>query len=1599
MNKRLNKIVSFVLVVCMLLTLMPAGIFNNVFGATKTSTGTNNDNWTMSYNLYDVTNGQTPIDNIIWDATTQTKKVYKLTISYENPTPTKDYAPGDIQFEIDSILDKMRDPTSIIENSQFFNSSGVFGYEVNYFIDADKASDTNKTKPWSYSIESTGKTYYDVPTKIIVTNNNTIEKDVSFSGTISLTFTLDSNAIVNNSSGSYGVELKTNDGTHLIAEPFDFAFTSNRVPYELALGTEKFHSPSGLPGEAENYYWVKYNLTYSIEDSSGTREAFNKFIKITVPSGALVYNEAFIPITSEGNNVYNIGEFNEKLNRADLNEYYILKDLQKSIIVAYPRSTTTNINITSSLYGTYRDESQPVLLDQEDYSRLSSEFEFDYDGELYLIGKTARTTVVPYKQMISTAGATSKWYLEYGARYSEEIGSINMICGDDIIYAQDENYNWYKLDDSEYSITGFKAAYNVSNRDIPYGLVNMNTLADVSDKYNVEVYFRYANNTDYVLWKTGKLTTDGILNDLLTFPANVVGVKFKILNSDNEDIELFGELHINFHSTKIVKDSLIYNFSYLDIQKNSDGQLVNMDITEDNYLTHPTKEHIIAYDRNTHGKLMFRYTDSTEVGYAEVHHALMKSVDNNSLTVDSENELIKFNYILSNNFYMSKSIVAPDEFYGFALYDLLPEGIDLSVSADELKTIMVNSFKNLSAYQTVSGKTVSKTNIKQYMTINITKDYKGTNRTLLEIIFDFHDDPWNLEYTYDSLKSNMETMPEGRVIGYYIMDDTPIPCQLTFDNWYNYGATYENHIYITDLNYPKSYDMTLNYYDAGDYTSSTKSQLIDNGTLGNGTIIPELIDLDGDGDTEETIGESCIVHTLGATINTHTSIVKMISQDGENYSKATQTLKYDSPYSYRLRVINGEENKATNLIIFDSIEKDSPGWKGTVTGFDTSLAEAKGYKVKIYYNTSTLADGATLPQDLSNSFWSEYVEGVTDPATIKHVAFKFLNADGNTAATVDPGIALYVVINMKTPNATVSPTTENTSAHITANNASFAVDLLNVSGAVEKQVTLPSNTVYANLPQISVKVMKFVPGLDELSTYEKMSMDPYEKYYFNIKITRESTGGIINGAPIRVQSQLQEDGTYSVSQINMSSGLVFGEKYIIEEILPSNSQFELKNMTINAKNSAGQAVSVNGASLQFNNGKYELVLDKNVSSDITFEIRIRNAIIEKTIDLNINKVIEGTDRAFEYHNISRNDEFNFDIKLTNKADNTFKRGTLSSTNGLTINDIYPGTYIIEETNLNDYWIFKSMAAAGTLDGVSFAQVDGKYEITIANTVIKDSVYRINVTNELTKPAQINLSISKTISGTDRAFELLDYTRDDTFSFPVAIQHQTNSTDRQTGTVTNKTPVTFNNLNVGKYLITETVPENWLQTAITSSNSVNGVTLTKEGNNYYINIAENATDGATFSIVINNELQETREPTIKIVFSKEIVGTVAAFENLKLDPNGEYAFQMNVVNGNYRIHGIVTNRQNLTFAEVPIGTYVVTETKDFKFDFVQMQALNSIAGVTFEKVGNQYILTVGEDITDRSTLLVKVTNEIRPDAYYDGKDDKVNLFVWNHEENG
>ena len=55
-----------------------------------------------------------------------------------------------------------------------------------------------------------------------------------------------------------------------------------------------------------------------------------------------------------------------------------------------------------------------------------------------------------------------------------------------------------------------------------------------------------------------------------------------------------------------------------------------------------------------------------------------------------------------------------------------------------------------------------------------------------------------------------------------------------------------------------------------------------------------------------------------------------------------------------------------------------------------------------------------------------------------------------------------------------------------------------------------------------------------------------------------------------------------------------------------------------------------------------------------------------------------------------------------------------------------------------------------------------------------------------------------------------------------------------------------------------------------------------------------------------------------------------------------------------------------------------------FDFVSMEALNSVEGVTFEKVGNDYVLTITKDASEEGTLQIKVNNKIEPDRPYEDK---------------
>lgn len=1572
MNKKFHKIMSFILVICMLLTLIPTSIFTNI--KAESTADVNNDNWEVGLKLYDITSGETQVNNIIWDSTTAEEKTFKVVISYKNTISQKAYAPGSIQIEVDSILDNIRDCHDIVINSNFGGNTPQ-GYDIVYFIDADKASSTNKTNQWSYSVESTGKSYYNVPTKFIITNNETLEAQTSYQGTIAITFTLNSNTVKSPSAGTYGAVFKTSDGTKLTTNTFDFNFTSTKKPYSLNIEAEKLKSSSGLREDANDYVWAKYSIDYNILSSSGVREAFGKTLKISIPEGAIMYDSSYAQISKSSDGTYDLGAYIEKLNIKTLLENNVVSNA-KTFVVAFPKDIySTTLDITAYLYGTYRDENSSVLLTEKSDTRVASQFELDYDGELYWIGKTIMSPNISYEG-ISTTGANAKWKLYYGAKYSNEVGSINMICGDDILYAQNQNGEWYQLSDEEYQFVDFDATY-INNQSY-YGLRNMSTGADVSDKYEVEIYVRYKGSSSYNLWKQGKLNASD-MGSKLTFPANVVGVQFKILNSNNEDIELYGDLEIKFTSTTMASDSDIYNFNYLEIEK-IDGTPVDLEITEDNYITAPTKTYIMTYDQNKYGHLMFRGTDYTTAGDAKVFLSAWKDLDSTSITVDSNKETINFNYKMEIGLAVRYIYSTTNEFIGYTLYDLLPEGIELNATESQIKSAFasaqnVDVFNNKSNTYSQFSDGTHRNWWLNHTNVEIIENYQDTGRTLLKIQLDCKDDPLDLTHTYDYYYPQYGHLTNSYAIA-MLKFNIGIPCKISFDDWYELGTTYTNYLYITDSNESKGYTTILNSFTPT-RTESTMSTVSDTGYFDE-----VLNDIDGDGITDENIGFSKITKTLAAAMNTYTDLTKTISADGENWSKGTVKVGYDRNYSYKLRARIGVDNIANDLKIFDSIERVSQGWKGTLTGFDTSWAENKGYTVKIYYATNDLSDSEAYTTDLTNSMWQEY-NSTVDLKTIKHVAFTFYNADG-TLAEFEAGDVMYVQINMKSPKTTrIDDTNTEVNELQTANNARFTINSLSTTGVLIEEVDLPSNTVYAVLPEVNISVLKAVPSIND--NYDIMGIDPYEEHAFPIKFIDKETGAIVLNS--QIYGFINSSGQVSSKGIKIR-GLEIGKTYIIKEDLPADSLFVFNSIS---KQSSHSAVSLTKV-----NNEYEFIitdaindLPSNVNPNVN--LIVYNNINLKTINLQITKEVIATDRAYDYYGYTRT--MPFDIKLTNKEDSSdFKRISVSANGTVTINNILPGTYILEETNLPEGWTLQNITALNSITGVSISLVNGKYELTIGNTIVNNSTYEVKITNKLTKPTEINLEIQKEVSGTDKAFEQLDFNKTDVFSFNIKLTNKINASAIKTGTVTTNGNLIIENISAGTWIIEETdLEEYWILQEIISLNTVQGISLNKVGEDYELTISESAPDNSTFQIKIINELQETGDPFIKVIFKKTINGTVESFKNLNLDPNGEYDFQMNLINSDYKVHGIVTNKEDLIIMQVPIGTYTVTESKDPCFNFVSMQALNSVAGITFTQENGNYILNVTEDITGNEAITIEVINQTAPDTYYNGKDDKFNLF--------
>lgn len=164
----------------------------------------------------------------------------------------------------------------------------------------------------------------------------------------------------------------------------------------------------------------------------------------------------------------------------------------------------------------------------------------------------------------------------------------------------------------------------------------------------------------------------------------------------------------------------------------------------------------------------------------------------------------------------------------------------------------------------------------------------------------------------------------------------------------------------------------------------------------------------------------------------------------------------------------------------------------------------------------------------------------------------------------------------------------------------------------------------------------------------------------------------------------------------------------------------------------------------------------------------------------------------------------------------------------------------------------------------------------------------------------------------------------------------------------------------------------------------------------------------------------KEPEYSITISKDIVNennqaaTDSDFAEIKLNPDDTYSFpivlkelnktvsiQNNQLVETYsgytgnQYNGVVTNKDNLVFSNIPAGKYEISELATQYFNFVDIEKLGGTSGTSFSYENGKYYITISGLTAKDENISVKVTNKIDSSRPYDEEDTILNLFKFEH----
>ena len=1125
-----------------------------------------------------------------------------------------------------------------------------------------------------------------------------------------------------------------------------------KIPtYSITKNAYKLTSLDGLP--QGDYYWVKYlftvtpSISFSRQDYPYIRSTY--YIEDTFPEDVVVVDSAFNQLSLENGYYYDNAFINNSYSGSTHSEY---------VYVGYPKSIyneaagTTNITNHVDLYVKHNNETEYSFADDDEISFNLVDFEFTYSGNLYGLTKST-----PYSQYSShyyqnltgertTIGlkGVQNWYLTLNTKYTGQKYDVKF--GDDLMYITRNDGTVQRLADSEYFI---------SQVNWPGSIKNGNGQIIATNKYNCEMWVRYANSDNYVLFEE---FTHQSKTWTLTKNQGIVGVYF--IMKDLEESIIFSASYNNCvqiyttinNAVNIPQTGTFYNFSFLQVYINNELQ---NEPELNSYSSFLSQLEIATFDQNTYGKYMQRSYNSVSYKYFELFKLDTPIDIKKTMSTFSQNaadeiftgratlSLTLWNNPIPEGFgYGSGSqlgFTASDYLYfigdtlpeeqglkGWEIIDLLPEGMDLTTTAEEIKNNMeirlINMCYTIDKKQITSKQFINL--VEENTTITITEDYNGTGRTRIRILVDLTENPlFFLDFSH------------GNNSGDY-MASYPYNYAVSYDSFLEYGSVWENTGYfffygnkLNDMLWSSSLDLT---------------------------------DINNDNNTSEVYGYEKTSATINSIVSTHQDVTKYVKTDFSGYATNTVDASYDSEYEYKLRVRTGAAN-ITNLIIYDVLETAQPErtrWQGEFLGTDTSYAESKTYKLYKPEDPNSDANGY-VPYNLKvNTFYSES----TEPGDLYNEDGSFNNNWKEYKNDIPEKRTEGLEIKFNSNSYTSSSYYDYLTIIYFMDGNFYFVGSYGGSQLRNLTVQIPTDNFYLTWKTDASANSYYGFSIDSI-TSKNVEGHTGTRSSFSAEEIEEITGSVY---PDSNWDGEHPHGNYGAN-INKTWHYTYnGEKEIIQEFVQGTDKTKVKALAFEYVNEDGTPPIIPASHVTYVNIKMKAPADENITTlarndcrtqwtalddyyrPVDFitginsnvvKVALPNSVDEdsvSSITLKFTKEIQGTDSQFDYMQLDKAAQQFFKIKLTSLVENedgTYNQITavLKNDQELIISRIPIGTYLLEElgdnyfdfvdfTNNNDSEII--------IEGVTLEKTLIGYILTVSEELTENIEFNIKVTNEI-----------------------------------------------------------------------------------------------------------------------------------------------------------------------------------------------------------------------------------------------------------------------------